>query len=1090
MRTNKLLFTLSLALAASPLGLLAQPGNVTEKGKALPYSNAPAEISSESMKPTAALPKVWKAPSLAPNLLYDQADGLAKVWGFLQFDYRYRTNAVVNFTTDSPATYSMVYDYRQELGVSKVVTAATFVGNTLYGYACTYYGPGALVPYAVGTINPETGIFSPIRTVSIGTGLLINDMTYDPVTKKMYGIQFNENSETGENFSNLYRIDPGTGQIDSIGKVDYLLYALSADVDGTLYGIARDMAKDMADDNNSFLVRIPAQTIAAGKTTAERVAPNTVLGVNVYYQQSMEFDRTTHKLWWLTQSHEGYPYMAEIDCKTGKIKAKRQLNVQAQITSLAIPYQIVNAQAPSYPQRLTATPAAMGGNQVRLTWANPSTDYMGNALTDLSGVRLYRDNELIKTFDGVEKGASASYSDNDITQPGYYTYRVQGYNTSGDGIYKEARLFVGKDKPGKVRNIVLTTNGSTAKLSWNSPATGLNNGWYDKASLRYKVVRQPDRKIIAESISDSTLNDEVTKYAGYSYQIIPTNAQGQGDTITSQVAQFGPTIEVPYTDSLNTAAGFNEWIALDANGDGTTWNYDSGNKVTNYTYSLSAANDYLVSPPIAFEDGKSYQVRYTYYTSNWVTADDHTPIMERMKVYCGKQPTVSGLNSMIEDLGEFHTASGDYLYGKTLFTPGAGKGYVAFQACSDADHGIIYLKDVSIREYSAKDVSLKSLHGSATGNVNTPYSFGVDICNEGSKAASGFTIEILDAKTGAVIAQKQITDNLNAEQTKNYSVEWTPTATGKYSFTARVKLDGDTYPIDNIGTQVVYVTVSDEAAQTWLTVNQDHSATGMGGWYIPFNFGSKYTKIDVIYLAKEMQLKNIRLTGLQFVYDTPQGTPASEANVKVSIGNTAQDYIICDPNDSYNVHFVDADCSEVYSGTFSLDSGAVKSCPLVINFTTPFDYSEGNIVVRYETNMESANLLSGDYQPWYHYCSNYDDGDPQRYRTAIYRGNTSTVNPSKVGWNYWTPYTMFAYTTSSGLQGVMQPVKNGLNLMQNGKALLANKTLEAIEVIATNGATMRKATHTQRLDVAGLHGAYLVRYTLGGTTATVKMIIK
>lgn len=61
MRTNKLLFTLSLALAASPLGLLAQPGNVTEKGKALPYSNAPAEISSESLKPSAALPKVWKA---------------------------------------------------------------------------------------------------------------------------------------------------------------------------------------------------------------------------------------------------------------------------------------------------------------------------------------------------------------------------------------------------------------------------------------------------------------------------------------------------------------------------------------------------------------------------------------------------------------------------------------------------------------------------------------------------------------------------------------------------------------------------------------------------------------------------------------------------------------------------------------------------------------------------------------------------------------------------------------------------------------------------------------------------------------------
>lgn len=159
---------------------------------------------------------------------------------------------------------------------------------------------------------------------------------------------------------------------------------------------------------------------------------------------------------------------------------------------------------------------------------------MGDALTELSGVRVYRDGNLIHTADGTVAETAQTYTDNTISEPGYYTYRVQGYNTAGDGVYKEARIFVGKDKPGKVRNIALATNGNTATLSWNSPEKGLNDGWYDKASLRYKVVRQPDGKVVSEATADSTVTDNVSKYAGYYYQVIPSNAQGTGDTVSSK----------------------------------------------------------------------------------------------------------------------------------------------------------------------------------------------------------------------------------------------------------------------------------------------------------------------------------------------------------------------------------------------------------------------------------------------------------------------------------------------------------------------------------------------------------------------------
>ena len=87
----------------------------------------------------------------------------------------------------------------------------------------------------------------------------------------------------------------------------------------------------------------------------------------------------------------------------------------------------------------------------------------------------------------------------------------------------------------------------------------------------------------------------MSKYAGYYYQVIPSNAQGTGDTVSSKVEQFGPSVEIPYTDSLNTRPAFNEWKTIDVNNDGTTWFFDEGNKVTNYYYSLNAANDYIVN---------------------------------------------------------------------------------------------------------------------------------------------------------------------------------------------------------------------------------------------------------------------------------------------------------------------------------------------------------------------------------------------------------------------------------------------------------------------------------------------------------------
>ena len=131
MKRIDILATFVFAAAVTAYG---QPAGEMVKGKALPFNTSSTDIVGLQAPAVAKAPAVpFRAGSAAPTMLYDQADGEAKVWGFLGYDMRLGTNAVVNFTTDAPNNYAMVKDYKRDLGVSKYITAATFVGDQLYG---------------------------------------------------------------------------------------------------------------------------------------------------------------------------------------------------------------------------------------------------------------------------------------------------------------------------------------------------------------------------------------------------------------------------------------------------------------------------------------------------------------------------------------------------------------------------------------------------------------------------------------------------------------------------------------------------------------------------------------------------------------------------------------------------------------------------------------------------------------------------------------------------------------------------------------------------------------------------------------------
>ena len=104
-------------------------------------------------------------------------------------------------------------------------------------------------------------------------------------------------------------------------------------------------------------------------------------------------------------------------------------------------------------------------------------------------------------------------------------------------------------------------------------------------------------------------------------------------------------------------------------------------------------------------------------------------------------------------------------------------GHIAFHACSDALKGKIFLKDISLREYSDKDLSVKEIKGSVTANCNIEQPFIVTIGNEGSATVGNYTVELFNTDNQEVLGTATGT-SVAPDTTTTIIVIWTPNSKG------------------------------------------------------------------------------------------------------------------------------------------------------------------------------------------------------------------------------------------------------------------------------------------------------------------------
>lgn len=1003
--------------------------------------------------------------TLAQNgqYIYDVQDGEADIFGQLRYEKNVNGTGLVKLNTANPNDYQWVRDYGYQAGVTPITTAGTYVGSEYYAYETTLYA-NTLMPRAISVVNVNTGEYTTKREIENSTTeapLILDEMTYDPKTNRIFGLHY----DTSANKSYIYEIDRKTLDIALVATIDKVLfYTLAAD-NGSLYAVRKGGMK-------SYLSKIDISSI--NKTT--KTCEYSDLGnTNIYlgdYSQTMEFDKTTHRLWWMAQTSDGNAYLVELNPQTGAQIKKEFIDNEMQLLGMGIPYQYVADGAPSYPRAFKATADAKGALSAQLSWTTPSVSYLGAKLSSLTGTKVYRNDQLVYTSTETTQGKSVAWTDRPSTD-GYYIYKVVPYNVAGDGVYKEFAAYVGEDLPGAPQNVTLTTHGGNAEITWAAPAEGQHGGYFDNASVKYNVVRMPDNKVVVEGTTSLRATDAVSVQKGYTYVVTAVNKKGVGASATSKTMSFGSEDSVPFTSSLTTQDDFDRWVTADKNNDGNTWTFYKPTQTTTYDRCDQNADDWLYTPALKFEKGKTYQVRYTYSSANWVTPDKHEQVMEQMKVWFCAEPIATGATKLIKETGEFHTASNIFLYGKDNFqTETTGSARIAFQACSEANHGQIYLKDVSIREYSTKDLSVQALTGSQLVNSQSQQTFTVDVRNEGSATVSDYRVLLLNADNNEVLGEAK-GKTVAKDETVEVAVDWVPGAEGTIKVVAKVELAGDTYPADNVLTTPLEVKISAADADKWLTLNTDNS----WGWRFPFFMLDPYSQCQALFLEKEMQKKGIEITGMRFLYNG-KNAEAYTFPARIGIKNTTRTDML--DEDGGNAMFDEDGFTTVFDGNITIQGNA-NDLELVVNLDKPYKYEGGNVIMKFEcplgtqyikdsTKHPDWHMMEMDGNPHIAYCSGEDDGE-----------------------NVWgellMPFISIAYK-DNGAAGIFAIGGDKNGVTRSGDSLLFDECADEARLYSATGALVASAQRANALSVAGLaKGVYVLNLVKEGKVQSLKVII-
>lgn len=862
---------------------------------------------------------IASAPNRQAPLVIKKANGTTKTaYGVLGFDLTdgNMLNGLVSFPFTEGARFSLVKYFGD---ANHDVTAGAYAERYYYAELTqTDLTTQKMIPVELIRYDIEKDVTESVGELS-GYTSHINDMSYDYSTKTMYAI-----SVLNDAYTQLFTIDLNTAQSKLVADLDRRFFTLACTYEGQLYGISFEGDLCKIDKTNGNVTVVGAT------------------GWHPTYYQSMEFDHSDETLYWAANLMGGTDFddcIATVDINTGAAQKVAAVGNSPQIAGLYVPFAASAKGTPSAVSDFECVPGANGATTVALYWMNPTQTFDGKELSSLTDIKVYRDRELIKTFENPEMGEEMSYTDDlgDV-KGGYHFYSVVASNSVGAGAEEKVRIFVGRDIPADITTLTLQHDGyDKAVISWNQPELGPNGGYVDASSLSYKVVRKPDGRVIADGLKQTTVSDEnISPVSQYSYSVVASNADGESNAVETETRVFGPAYSMPVTFDFTAFDADNSWTVMDANKDGYAWMWtkvSSGDRVMGHQASSTAASDdWLISYYMPFEKDATYRAEMELHA---YSADKlEFALLDEMYTVKPAQVldtvTIKG-NRDKQRIGVVFKAESD------------GYKNLGIHALSPMRADWLEVFNLSVKKAEKSNLAAVSISGPEKPMAKKESVYTVRVENRGTDKAYAYGVTLVD-KNGEELNHKDVAVTLNSGEYADVEVAWTPQVADTTAVCGVVRTWPDDEYADDNTTDYMTVIVREAFDGDVVGIGLESSSTASSS---PFDLSNQYAAALNIYSADEIgENKDMLIQKLAWPYDALyQYSDVETIPVRIYLANT-------DLTNTKDGWIPEEDLTLVYDGITSI---AQKSTgDLTITLDEPFKYEAGkNLAVLTAVNCDT-----------------------------------------------------------------------------------------------------------------------------------------
>ena len=859
------------------------------------------------------------APNRQAPLVIKKANGTTKTaYGVLGFDLTdgNMLNGLVSFPFTVGARFSLVKYFGD---ANHDVTAGAYAERYYYAELTqTDLTTQKMIPVELVRYDIEKDVTESVGELS-GYTSHINDMSYDYSTKTMYAI-----SVLNDAYTQLFTIDLNTAESKLVADLDRRFFTLACTYEGQLYGISFEGDLCKIDKTNGNVTVVGAT------------------GWHPTYYQSMEFDHSDETLYWAANLMGGTDFddcIATVDINTGAAQKVAAVGNSPQIAGLYVPFAASAKGTPSAVSDFECVPGANGATTVALYWMNPTQTFDGKELTALTDIKVYRDRELIKTFENPEMGEEMSYTDDlgDV-KGGYHFYSVVASNSVGEGAEEKVRIFVGRDIPADITTLTLQHDGyDKAVISWNQPELGPNGGYVDASSLSYKVVRKPDGRVIADGLKQTTVSDEnISPVGQYSYSVVASNADGESNAVETETRVFGPAYSMPVTFDFTAFDADNSWTVMDANKDGYAWMWtkvSSGDRVMGHQASSTAvSDDWLISYYMPFEKDATYRAEMELHA---YSADKlEFALLDEMYTVKPAQVldtvTIKG-NRDKQRIGVVFKAESD------------GYKNLGIHALSPMRADWLEVFNLSVKKAEKSNLAAVSISGPEKPMAKKESVYTVRVENRGTDKAYAYRVTLVD-KNGEELNHKDVAVTLNSGEYADVEVAWTPQVADTTAICGVVRTWPDDEYADDNTTDYMTVIVREAFDGDVVGIGLESSSTASSS---PFDLSNQYAAALNIYSADEIgENKDMLIQKMAWPYDALyQYSDVETIPVRIYLANT-------DLTNTKDGWIPEEQLTLVYDGITSI---AQKSTgDLTIALDEPFKYEAGkNLAVLTAVNCDT-----------------------------------------------------------------------------------------------------------------------------------------